>query len=242
MICFVEVFRPGFSSPKDFRGEIFCDYTWPDKKENMWHSRLGCVDLKRIGIYSFVLFEYQIVGNKMARVHKKVIAKSSPGVYRRNLPHIQNSARPIYITFCTRNRWVLPEQVRSLVLKHCLHDHGKKYWMHAAIVMPDHVHMILSVHCDAAGLPFGLPEILHAIKSTSAHSINKALGRNGAVWQDESFDHVLRSDEQLSSKSDYIWNNPVRVKLVARPDQWRWFWAEWMDAKEENGSLKLDRI
>ena len=160
-------------------------------------------------------------------------AKSSPAQYRRNLPHIQTAEKPMYVTFCTYKKWTLPEEVRKMVLEHCLHDHGRKYWLHAAVVMPDHVHMILSVYGDAAGQPFGLPEILNGIKGASAHSVNKALGRKGHVWQDESFDHILRSSESAEARSEYIRNNPVRKGLVETAEEWPWFWGDWMSLPEE---------
>lgn len=149
--------------------------------------------------------------------------------YRRNLPHIQSFEGRVYVTFCTRNRWVLPESVRDLVIKHCLHEHGRKYTLHAIVVMPDHVHMILKLHRDNSGRIYGLSEIMSGIKGASSHSINSALSRKGKVWQDESFDHVLRSSESTSAKIDYISNNPVRKGLVAAGEQWRWYWREGME-------------
>ena len=154
------------------------------------------------------------------------MAKPSSANYRRNLPHIQAAGTPIYVTFCTHDRWVLPEGVRSLVLRHCLHDHGRKHRLHAAVVMPDHVHMILSMCSDAAGNVFGLPEVMNGIKGASAHSVNKALGRRGHVWQDESFDHILRSSESLAAKVGYICENPVRKGLVKSAGEWPWRWVE----------------
>jgi REP element-mobilizing transposase RayT len=156
------------------------------------------------------------------------VAKPCPSAYRRNLPHIQAGEKPIFITFCTHARWVLPESVRALVLRHSLHDHGRKYWLHVAVVMPDHVHMILSPYRDVAGCAFGLPEILHGIKSASAHAVNKALGRKGRVWQEESFDHILRSSESLAGKAEYICNNPVRKGLVRSAGEWPWLWTDQM--------------
>jgi len=156
-------------------------------------------------------------------------AKPSPGKYRRNLPHIHSGEKPIYITFCTKDRWAIPEPLRSLVVGHCLHDHARKYWLHCVVVMPDHVHMILTLCRDVDGNAFGLPEIMHGIKGASAHSINRALGRKGSVWQDESFDHVLRSTESLSAKAEYVRDNPIRKGLAREPGQWPWFWADWMN-------------
>jgi hypothetical protein len=61
---------------------------------------------------------------------------------------------------------------------------------------------------------YSLAEIMNGIKGASAHKINKALGRTGKVWQAESFDHVLRSSENLDAKIAYLVENPVRAGLV----------------------------
>jgi len=89
--------------------------------------------------------------------------------------------------------------------------------------MPDHVHLILTPLADEDG-SFSIPQIMHAIKSESAHRINKALSRRGKVWQDESFDHVLRGDESLANRAAYVWENPVRAGLVKYPAEYRWVW------------------
>jgi len=44
---------------------------------------------------------------------KTPLAKPGKDEYRRNLPHLQSEDRTIFLTFCTKNRWCLPESVRS---------------------------------------------------------------------------------------------------------------------------------
>jgi hypothetical protein len=46
------------------------------------------------------------------------------------------------------------------------------------------------------------------------------------VWQDESFDHVLRGDESLRETMDYVCQNPVRKGLVDKPEDYKWLWVE----------------
>ena len=65
---------------------------------------------------------------------------------------------------------------------------------------------------------------MKGIKGASAHAINKHLGRKGAIWQIESFDHVLRSSESLDAKILYILENPVRQGLVHDWTGYRWLW------------------
>jgi len=39
-------------------------------------------------------------------------------------------------------------------------------------------------------------------------------------WQEGCFDRLLRSDESLSEKWQYLRQNPVRAGLVENPDEW----------------------
>ena len=170
------------------------------------------------------------------------MAKRAKGQHRRNLPHLQAEDRPVFITFRTFTGFILPESVRDLVLRHCLHDHGVKLWMHGAVVMPDHVHLLFTPLRDDRGNPFGLAEIMHGIKGASAHRVNQALQRRGHVWQDESFDHILRSEENTRSKAEYICQNPERRGLVSGTDDYPWLWREWVEGSTAEGGCATKEI
>ncbi len=146
--------------------------------------------------------------------------------YRRNLPHIEKGGREHFITFDTYLRWELPPLARDLVLEHCVHDNGTKMQLYIAVVMPDHVHMIFMPLETEKHETFTFEEIVGAIKGASSHSVNKALKRSGTVWQDESFDHVIRHAESLEAKIRYVRENPVRKGLVSRPEDYKWLWEE----------------
>ena len=145
--------------------------------------------------------------------------------YRRNLPHLQRDSKPHFITFVTHRRWPMPAWARSIVLDCCLHEHEVKYLLHSAVVMPDHVHLILTPLLNRQKQAVcTLAEIMGGIKGASSHRINRRLGRRGRVWQEESFDRVLRSSEKLDEKIGYILENPVRKGLVAEAREYRWLW------------------
>ncbi len=145
--------------------------------------------------------------------------------YRRRLPHYQKSDRPLFVTFRKLTRDALPEPARDLVLQHCLYEHGRRIDLHAVVVMPDHVHLLFTPLRDKAGWPILMHKIMKAMKGTSARDINKLRGVSGPLWQDESFDHVLRSEESLREKIEYIRMNPVRKGLVQEPEQYKWLWV-----------------
>ncbi|MFZ1005986.1 MAG: transposase [Candidatus Sulfotelmatobacter sp.] len=146
--------------------------------------------------------------------------------YRRMLPHYQKAGRAVFITFCRANRIAFIPEAQDAILLHCLHDHHKRYGLHAAVVMPDHVHMLLTPLRDENGWPYSLPTILKVLKGTSARSINKLSNSTGPVWQEESFDHVLRSQESREEKLEYIRQNSVRRGLVKRPEDYKWLWID----------------
>ncbi len=93
--------------------------------------------------------------------------------------------------------------------------------------MPDHVHLIFTPLVNGRAMEvFSLATIMNAIKGASAHKINKALRRRGRVWQSESFDHVLRSSENLDAKILYVLENPVRAGLVRNWTDYPWIWEK----------------
>lgn len=145
--------------------------------------------------------------------------------YRRNLPHLQRDFKPHFITFVTKTRSVLPECARDIALSCCLHDHRCKYELYVAVVMPDHVHLILTPLINEQRREiFSLIDIMRGIKGASGRAINECLGRHGPVWQEESFDHVLRCSESVDAKIEYILQNPVRNGLVKNWRAYRWAW------------------
>jgi REP element-mobilizing transposase RayT len=92
--------------------------------------------------------------------------------------------------------------------------------------MPDHVHLVLAPLRDTAGRLYSLADIMSGIKGASAHSVNRALCRKDHVWQDESFDHVLRNNESIDGKVEYILANPMREGLAKRPGDYPWSWRD----------------
>jgi REP element-mobilizing transposase RayT len=158
-------------------------------------------------------------------------AKPAERAYGRNLPHLQRPDSTYFITFTTHQRFVLPEAARDVVMEACLHDHVRKYALHAAVVMPDHVHLLLTPSLDGEGHTYGLAEIMSGIKGTSSHRVNRRLNRTGKLWQPESFDRLVRAEESLRQKAEYICANPFRAGIVAHEDEYAWLWREWIEGE-----------
>ena len=78
------------------------------------------------------------------------------------------------------------------------------------VVMPNHVHLLLQPFVGRT-----LKSILGSIRKYSAGNINTDLGRSGAFWAREPFDHMVRSRRYFERYRQYIRANPKRAKLPA---------------------------
>jgi hypothetical protein len=66
-----------------------------------------------------------------------------------------------------------------------------------------------------------LADIMRNLKGRSAYELNTMLNRRGKFWQVENFDHLIRDNISLLEKWEYIKENPVKAKLVARAEDYR---------------------
>jgi hypothetical protein len=73
---------------------------------------------------------------------------------------------------------------------------------------------------------WSLSAILHNWKSYTAHRIRKAGDRGVPIWQDESYDRIVRSERELSAYMRYIWENPIKRWPGQAKYQWLWFVGE----------------
>ncbi len=94
--------------------------------------------------------------------------------------------------------------------------------------MPDHVHMLIEPAIKDAGekgdaIFYSLTEILHTIKSFTAHEISKLEKTKGSVWENESFDRMIRSERDLQEKFDYVIQNPWTAGVADADYQWIWY-------------------
>ncbi len=108
-------------------------------------------------------------------------------------------------------------EIARLVMQ-ALHDgqfRFHRYQLHAFVVMPNHVHLLVS-----PGVPSR--QWLGPLKGFTGHQANRILGRHGPFWQGESYDHLIRDDQEFRRVQRCIEHNPVRAGLVALPEQHAW--------------------
>jgi len=82
--------------------------------------------------------------------------------------------------------------------------------MHALVVMPNHVHLLVTPRPG-----WTLEKLTQSWKGFTSKQINAHLGREGALWQQESFDRIVRHEAHFERVVQYIARNPVKAGLVA---------------------------
>jgi REP element-mobilizing transposase RayT len=111
--------------------------------------------------------------------------------------------------------WLSKPAVAEIVEGAFLHFDGQRYRLHAWVVMPNHVHVLVT---PADGNT--LSGILHSWKSFTAHKANIALGRTEAFWQEDYWDRFIRTQEHYWAAIAYIEHNPVKAGLCETPERW----------------------
>jgi len=110
------------------------------------------------------------------------------------------------------------------------------------VIMPNHVHAVIEPRTS-------MPAVMRWLKGRTGRVANRMLERVGApFWQDESFDHWVRTPEELRYLIGYVEDNPVNAGLVASRELWLWssgadhrfLWSA--DATEERQTTKNDRL
>ncbi|MDQ7064199.1 MAG: hypothetical protein Q9P90_08125 [candidate division KSB1 bacterium] len=133
----------------------------------------------------------------------------------------------------TGPQWLVNTQVAQVVYDSLMWGDQKRYFLIAFTIMPNHIHVVLLPFFDNQdkhslstddddNARYVLANIIGNFKKFTARQANKILKRQGAFWQNESYDHLLRNDEELHRSVNYVLMNPVKAGLAKTPEQYRW--------------------
>lgn len=158
-----------------------------------------------------------------ARAISPTLAMSTPSwsfrSYRRCLPHWRMESACYFVTWRLRQEQPeLQPAERGLVFGALRFYHGTKYVLHAAVVMNDHVHALVT--------PLGahrLEQIVRAWKSFTSRKMARGLRSPGGTWLPEYFDRIVRDEAELAEKMSYIQNNPR--KRWPEIEEYLWVWV-----------------
>jgi REP element-mobilizing transposase RayT len=112
--------------------------------------------------------------------------------------------------------WLADPTIAALVENALLYFDGSRYRLHAWVIMPNHVHVVITPLTDVS-----IPGIESSWKSFTANRANTLLGRHGPFWQKDYFDRFIRDERHFAAAIHYAEENPVVAGLCASADQWK---------------------
>ena len=118
------------------------------------------------------------------------------------------------------------ERHRQVVIDALHHFEGQRCEMLAYAVMPTHVHVLCRMLDEHR-----LEEVCSSWKWFTAQRIQRSLGRTGPLWQDESFDRIIRDAEHYQATVRYIAKNPFKARLQ-KNEATVWFCRAIQEANE----------
>ena len=113
--------------------------------------------------------------------------------------------------------------VRQLVVDSLHHFADERYELACYVVMPNHVHLLV---CPFSEDDKALSRIMQSWKRHSSYKIKCQLGLHDDVWQQESYDRIIRDEDHLWRVVQYIGRNPLSAHLS--PSEYtRWMNPLW---------------
>src|SRR4051812_34587669 len=141
----------------------------------------------------------------------------------RGLRRFHESQQTHFLTFsCYRRQARMNQAVRRDLFLEKLEQTRIRFALrvYGYVVMPEHVHLLLSEPDGSL-----LSTAIQSLKLSVAKSV-PALGSErrepSTLWQKRYYDRNVRDHQEFVEKLGYIHRNPVKRGLVNKPEDWRW--------------------
>ena len=175
-----------------------------------WHSR-GYIphheNWERLQMVTFRLGN-ALPANVVQRLANEDQSQEGEANYRRRIESLLDAGHGA----C----WLQRTDIAHLLEKALQHNDGRHYHLHAWVIMPNHVHVLVEPLS-----PFTLSTIVRDWKSFTAREINHLLKRTGPLWQEDYWDRYIRDEKHYHDAIRYILENPVKAHLAQTAGDWR---------------------
>ena len=125
-----------------------------------------------------------------------------------------------FVTFSTWQRqrlFVIESYVRVFLKTLYRHRSQSRYELHAFVLMPEHVHLLLTPAIDVT-----IERAVQLIKGASSHELGGIIGKRREVWQRGFTEHRIRNEMDFMRHRNYIHQNPVKRRIVNNPSEYRY--------------------
>jgi putative transposase len=107
-------------------------------------------------------------------------------------------------------------EIANIIVNAILFRKHSDYELHSYVVMANHVHLLITPHKP-------LSKLTQSLKRFTSREANRALGLTGhSFWQDESYDRLVRDEQEFNRIASYIVMNPVRAGIAKTPEEFPW--------------------
>ncbi|HZW97158.1 MAG TPA: transposase [Candidatus Eremiobacteraceae bacterium] len=125
-----------------------------------------------------------------------------------------------FVTFSTYHRrqlFVVELYARLFLQTLYRHRREGRYKLHAFVLMPEHVHLLLTPAIDVT-----IERAIQLIKGAYSHELGGIIGRKQEIWERGFTDHRIRNEVDFVHHRNYIHQNPIERKMVDDPSAYRY--------------------
>ena len=98
--------------------------------------------------------------------------------------------------------------IRQIVADALLFFEGQRSSMLDFVIMPNHIHLAVVALGD-----YQIEDVIKSWKGYTARVINEKQQRKGQLWQEDSWNRIIRDEEHWMKVMRYIANNPTKAHL-----------------------------
>jgi putative transposase len=134
-----------------------------------------------------------------------------------------------FVTIATeRKKRLFTEEQRIKEIKFILRTSAEKelFSIWAYCFMPDHLHILLEGQSENSDML----KFIALFKQKSSYFFKRSFGER--LWQENYYEHILRKDEKVETIVKYIFENPVRKRLVSNFIDYPYLGSFLFDVKE----------
>lgn len=139
-------------------------------------------------------------------------------IWRGRLPHWRADHVRYYLTF--RHKRDLNDSEMNILLQRLMRAQRRKLDYHILVVRPEATEMIFTVEMDSDGVAYELSDVIEKAKRKAGQMMIKKSGERWPPLYGESFDRIIRDEEEYEATWQSILSSPVDAELVEDPSDW----------------------
>jgi REP element-mobilizing transposase RayT len=137
------------------------------------------------------------------------------------MPHLYGVGQETFLTWRLHDSlpagpsYLTLPQVAEIVEEAILDRQERDYRLHAWVIMPNHVHLLITPW-------YSLSETMPCLMASTARECTRVLGLADQPFWDESQERLVRDPAEFDRLAAFIQMSPVKAGLAKRPDEYRW--------------------